>query len=376
MATLPYAPTSWVAGTTACSQANMNNLESQAAVALSSFNPDLLSAFVLSGLVATKDGTIASQLDVTAGKAYLTQTDGTLGLRSLASFTKTTTTPSTTYFLDLNPDGSVSWGTSHSAVTNHLTIASVTTDGSSNILVVTDARPLNTTLLNGFTGLLTVGGGIFFGPTANPCLLNLDTVGHFVNLWAPSPAGTAYSIDFHPWTGSTNSATLHLDGATGLVHVYTNLTVDNSITASKIASLGGQTTAGSFGAPVIVAQTIHTLVTATTQQSILVYTAPATGLYQVNCHIAFGNGTAQLMRAWVAYTDPDLGNPATFFQSNQLVAHTVTVLDGSTNAAAGTSIPTTPQTIYAKGGTTISVLYLDPGGTPNDHITAQIMQLA
>ncbi|HET8905477.1 MAG TPA: LamG domain-containing protein, partial [Ktedonobacterales bacterium] len=93
----------------------------------------------------TAGTTATTQLDVASGTAYLLQSDGTNARCDVVSTNFTTVTINTTYFLDLNPDGSWSWGTSHSGVTNHLTVASVATDGSGNAVGVTDLRPLNPT---------------------------------------------------------------------------------------------------------------------------------------------------------------------------------------------------------------------------------------
>ena len=57
---------------------------------------------------------------------------------------------------------------------------------------------------------------INLGPTAlgaNLANFSLDTTGHFLNFWAPTPSGTAYSIDFHPWNGTGNVTALHLDSS-------------------------------------------------------------------------------------------------------------------------------------------------------------------
>lgn len=146
----PFAPITAINGATPINATWANNAQTQAGVALASFNPDLVSACVLSGAVATKDGTLATQLDLTSGRAYLTQSDGTLAACAIGADTFSAVGhPSTTLYLDLNPDGSWSWGAAHSAVTNHLTIASVTTDGSANIATVTDTSVRATKLLGG-----------------------------------------------------------------------------------------------------------------------------------------------------------------------------------------------------------------------------------
>lgn len=136
----PFVATNVVNGSTPANATWGNNVQTQASVALNGLNGDIYGPFVLSGITATKDGTIANQLDVTSGTAYCRMTDNSVARITTATTTFATSTPSTTYFLDLNPDASWSWGTSHSAVANHLLIASVTTDGSGNISAVTDLR--------------------------------------------------------------------------------------------------------------------------------------------------------------------------------------------------------------------------------------------
>lgn len=114
------------------------------------------SSFVLSGLVVTKDGTNAKQIDVTAGTVYLLQADGTIRRMSIAAYTAQVSFASTTYYLDLNPDGTFSWGGAHSTQTNYITIATVTSDVSGNVSVITDTRPTQINLLTGATGSVNV----------------------------------------------------------------------------------------------------------------------------------------------------------------------------------------------------------------------------
>jgi hypothetical protein len=156
---VPYTPHSWANGDSA-SAARLNNIETQYTEASNSFQPYLLQPFVLSGMVCTKDGTTANQLDVTAGVACLLQTDSTLRQRTTVASTGgqfTTSAISATYYLDLNPDGTWSFATSHSGVANYLSICQVTTDASGNILAVTDER---VTTINFFSGALATGASI------------------------------------------------------------------------------------------------------------------------------------------------------------------------------------------------------------------------
>ena len=137
----PYTKTTWVDHVTLGSQSVMNNLETAAAVGVYSLNPDLSGPFVLSGVTCTKDGTTANQLDIASGTAYLTATDGTIIRIAVgADNTHTTSTPSTTYYLFLKNDGTWQWSTTSTGPTNSLAICQATTDGSGNILVVTDKR--------------------------------------------------------------------------------------------------------------------------------------------------------------------------------------------------------------------------------------------
>ncbi len=157
---MPYTKTAWVNGTTAVSQANLNNLETQYDEATLSFGLDTLSAFVLLGGVGTIHGGLPKQMDVTQCIYYALQADFTYRRRVVNATNFTTVTASATYFLDYNPDGSTSWATSHSGVTNYVPIASVTTDGSGNISVITDARPTSVNLFPSAIGLPGFAGKV------------------------------------------------------------------------------------------------------------------------------------------------------------------------------------------------------------------------
>lgn len=200
----PYNPTTWVNGVTAANQTNLNNLESQSKIALHGFNGDLFTPFVLSGVGCTKDGSVVNQLDVASGRAYVAMSDGTLGLIVVGSTTFTTSTPSTTYYLDLNPDGTWSWGTAHSGVTNHLTICSVTTDGSGNISAVTDARTLNTTILSGMAGSISFPGGALTGTSLTGTAGTLPI--------SSQQSGAANGVSFKSWNGTAGVVPFSVGG--------------------------------------------------------------------------------------------------------------------------------------------------------------------
>lgn len=97
---------------------------------------------VISGLTASKDGTNASQVDVTTGIIYTPQSDGSIRRFSPVATNFSATSASATYYLDFQPDGTWSWTTGHSTQTGYVPICSVTTDASAHVNIVTDARPI------------------------------------------------------------------------------------------------------------------------------------------------------------------------------------------------------------------------------------------
>jgi hypothetical protein len=162
---MPYTKTSWTSGTTPVDAPEMNNEETQYTEATLSLNPDMGIGVVLTGMTGVRDGSNLAKLDFTGGTAYVKQLDGTFRERILASDSSglyVVSVPSTTYYFDLNPDGTVSFATTHSAVTNHITIMSMTTDSSTHINVITDARPRTLNLFPGMDAGVTpqIGGDV------------------------------------------------------------------------------------------------------------------------------------------------------------------------------------------------------------------------
>lgn len=146
-----------------------NAWQTQYSEAINSFNHDLFTPFVLNGYNASKDGTTPTKLNIAGGSAYLKQSaDNSLRNRAAAAQSVfTTSNPSTTLYVDLNSDGSISFHTTHSTDPNYLPLATVTTDSSSNIATVTDTRTLNTTLLPTMIGVLAAAGLIPIGTHNN-----------------------------------------------------------------------------------------------------------------------------------------------------------------------------------------------------------------
>lgn len=196
---------------------NANNDETQSAVALASFNPDLVGAgFILSGIACVKDVTTPTQLNITSGEAYLVMTDGTTARIDVASATESTTGhPSATLFLGLNPDGSWSWGTAHSAQANYLPIAQVTTDASANISAVSDKRVM---LVSALTGAAHSSVGQP-GGAALPAPLAVETTQSALS--AGSVVGGVTFGQVGALRGSMDTAA-SLNGSTGYISVPTS----------------------------------------------------------------------------------------------------------------------------------------------------------
>lgn len=146
-----------------------------------------------------------------------------------------------------------------------------------------------------------------------------------------------------------------------------------------ITFIGNQATAGSYGAAPVVAQALGVHVTATTLQTILTYTPGANGFFRINAYLNAQNATTpQAINFNVSYTDPD-SNISTFVDLATTAAGSLQVFNGVTNiATGGGNAPYSIITlvIHAKASTAITVKYTDPGGTPNDFVTAIIELLA
>lgn len=156
---MPYTKTTWVEGSApGISAAELNRMETQYDEAVQSFPVGLFDPFVLTGCTAVVNATVANQLDFTGGTAYPKQADGTLRKRDPANATFTTSVASTTYYLDLNPDGTLSWGTAHSAQANYMPLYEVLTDASANISTVTDVAQRQANLLPALASAIKLAG--------------------------------------------------------------------------------------------------------------------------------------------------------------------------------------------------------------------------
>jgi hypothetical protein len=211
-----YTKQTWTQNVSAVNATRMTALETQYDEAIASMGLDAFTAgFVFSGLLASKNASTATQLDITSGTAYLKQAaDSSYRRRAISSTTKTTVTINTTYYLDLNPDGTYSWATSHSATANYIPIAEVTTDGSGNISTVKDKRTLTASYFGSGVMAPAMGSATLVAPVT-PSLAGLVMGG--VTFGAAGMAGgdDATSATFNGTTGYISTPSTGLSsGAT------------------------------------------------------------------------------------------------------------------------------------------------------------------
>ena len=124
---------------------------------------------VLKGGVATKNGTTANQLDITATTVLMKDTStGYISRVEISTPSKSTTLANATFYLDVALNATdYSFGTSHPSG-DYIALAEVATDGSGNIATVNDVRPLTSTMLSGMDGKILIPGANVTGnvPTA------------------------------------------------------------------------------------------------------------------------------------------------------------------------------------------------------------------
>lgn len=203
----------------------IQNINAVQATYLNAIMSDMFgnTSVVLSGGVATKDATVPNQLDVTACTVYF-GTGQRVSFPASQNGQFTTSTANATYYLDVNTDGTTSWGTSHSIKPGYVTICSVTTDANGKISTVTDMRPLVVNLF-GSTDTVQFGGNVqaqkFIGD------------GSQVTNVAASKLATARTISLSgdvsgstSFDGSGNSTLSTTLASVGTPGTYTKVTTD------------------------------------------------------------------------------------------------------------------------------------------------------
>jgi len=183
------------------------------------------SGLVLSGGAVTQDPVEADTVDISAIIALVKDTTtGFVSYIELAATSKVTSTPSTTYYLDLAPDAvDYSWGTSHPAG-DYTPIAEVTTDGSGDVASITDARILEAEILSGLDAQLTfptswLGNGTIddtvapsgdtaaFATLLNNLANRIKAITGGAN-WRANPAATISALNTAVGTNTSNIGTL------------------------------------------------------------------------------------------------------------------------------------------------------------------------
>lgn len=161
---------------------------------------------------------------------------------------------------------------------------------------------------------------------------------------------------------------------TRAVQVTGTLEVDGGI-----SSVGGQASAGSFGAPVIVAQALNQHITNNSLHTLVSFTPPANGLYRFSGYVE-GQGTGTWKPAiGIDYSDDVIGGGAQFIVLQGISSSTLapTMLSGTQTALVlPQSVAVQPLTVYALSTSVINFNYQSSGTTINDHVWLIVERLA
>lgn len=192
---------------------------------------------------------------------------------------------------------------------------------------------------------------------------------------------SANTILFEVTGGPTHldNAAIETDGGGNVIAVGSITSAAGALSlGGAITKVGGQASAGNFGVPVIVAQTITQSVTTTTQQTILSYTPPANGFFRANLYISNSDSSNPTIVAALVWKDvPFAASKNTNFSAPVIFGgNAPVVLNGATAINTGVMIACHPLTVYAAAGTAIQILYQVGSGTPSDRVTAILERLA
>lgn len=194
--------------------------------------------------------------------------------------------------------------------------------------------------------------------------------------WTPQQGATPLGHLFITWTGAAQQSAFSVGGQFGSAPTY----VDNSgniicgssqlAATGNVSKLAGQTTAGSFGVPFIVAQALAVTVSTTSDTVVLSYTTLATGLYRVNLSFYVSPANPGTITAFVKYISGNdaTNNPGIFFDNGINAVNSLSLAKGEWGLQ--------PITIYALTATAIAIHYQDVTGTPADKINCLIERLS
>lgn len=208
-----------------------------------------------------------------------------------------------------------------------------------------------------------------------------DTANNASVLQSKLSGGVSTGVAIRAWSGSVSQYIMsfggQFEGAPSWADGAGNLTVGNnlSVVNGVIAEIDGQTTAGNYGVPMIVAQALNQPVTTTGDHLLLSYAPPASGIYRLNGYVEMNGSVSANIICRATYAD-DLGTPTAFFVSPSGAGAAGLAMGGSNSFGPSYSGNLQPITVFAKTGTNINCHYNNPSGVPNDHVWFIIERLA
>lgn len=141
--------------------------------------------------------------------------------------------------------------------------------------------------------------------------------------------------------------------------------------AGRLTTLAGQATAGSFGAPVIVAQATGVSVTTTSQATLISGTFPA-GLYRLSGYVSVGGSGSHTVTGTI--DDGFIGAQWSWRLSPSNAQSTAVVV--ANGSILSDNYVIMAQSIWHTGAHTLSVYYQNTTGTPNDTVTVILERLS
>lgn len=235
----------------------------------------------------------------------------------------------------------------------------ISTDGSGDITAV---------------GLILTGGTLNFGPLVSGARSFLRQTSGLVQL-APPNAGSASGVIMASWDGAAAHNVTSFGGQFGAAPSY----FDNlgNLVANSLDIIAGVTTAGKYGAPLMVGVTKDLNVVNSTGVTVLTVTMPNDGTNHMvrvygDFYVGSGNTNAGTCTINVTYTDPHAGVTT----NNFFTMGTTTALNAS-SVAKGTVIHPYARMFTASPNTSVTIAYQNSAaGTISDFVSAAIELLA
>jgi hypothetical protein len=256
-------------------------------------------------------------------------------------------------------------------VTNHLTICSLTTDGSGNINVVSDARTLGATLLPTAQSSVAVPGDFLYGAGVGATFnrFQFDSANRASVQWTPTSGGSAQVHAWNAWNGSSAYNAFAVGGSFGGAGAWIG-------SSGQIGAVGGQATAGSFGvAPIVGALANQAVADALVHNFSLVASIPATGFYRISAQFYLAAGTARKILFSLSFTQGHSGNAKSVaFVATDIGGGLLWDASGSGESAAAGDATGSMLTLYLQAASTLTLRFQDASWASGTNLVSGVCE--